>query len=536
MNRRGFIKLASLAAVCRPAWLQAAAAPEILYNGIQLPPQWPPRYELTALPATPPYVSNPPRVINIDVGRQLFVDDFLIETTTLTRWFHATTYHEANPILRPDRSWEQAGSSPTSMVFSDGVIWDPKDGVFKMWYMGGYTRTTCLATSADGIHWTKPRLDVVPGTNIVLNEPRDSTTVWLDTEESDPERRYKMSLFPLGRASNPLTLYVSGDGVHWRAVGQTGIAGDRSTVFWNPFRRVWAYSIRAGGEVGEAGRHRRYFESQTFEARWSASDAVAWARADRLDVRRDDTGAIPQLYSLDCVAYESVLLGLFSIWRGEFPNRPKHNDVCVGFSRDGFHWDRSYRQPILPLSEREGDWNWANTQSAGGCCLVVGSKLFFYVSGRRGQQDGSEPGICSTGLATMRRDGFASMTPRALPEGTLTTRPVRFSGRYVFVNAETMGGDLRVEVLDEHGQVLEPYTRSACVPLRGDDTCHRVTWANDGDIATLAGRPIRFRFFLTRGHLYAFWVSASVNGASRGYVGAGGPGFSGAIDTAGRRA
>jgi hypothetical protein len=29
-----------------------------------------------------------------------------------------------------------------AMVFSDGVWYDPKDRLFKMWYMGGQTRAT----------------------------------------------------------------------------------------------------------------------------------------------------------------------------------------------------------------------------------------------------------------------------------------------------------------------------------------------------------------------------------------------------------
>src|SRR5690349_20556807 len=73
---------------------------ETLYNGIQLPAVWPPR--LTQFPTSverdpvvPPYLVSPPAVIPIDVGRQLFVDDFLIADTTLTRTFHQPVYHEA---------------------------------------------------------------------------------------------------------------------------------------------------------------------------------------------------------------------------------------------------------------------------------------------------------------------------------------------------------------------------------------------------------------------------------------------------------
>ena len=67
-------------------------AGELLYNGIQLPDEWPPGRSLEELRAgTPmriPYLEEPPEVIPIDVGRQLFVDDFLIEESTLERRFH----------------------------------------------------------------------------------------------------------------------------------------------------------------------------------------------------------------------------------------------------------------------------------------------------------------------------------------------------------------------------------------------------------------------------------------------------------------
>ena len=233
------------------------------------------------------------------------------------------------------------------------------------------------------------------------------------------------------------------------------------------------------------------------------------------------------------------MLGLFTIFRGERTDREKPNDICVGYSRDGFHWARPDRQRFIAVSERVGDWNWANVQSAGGCCLVVGDRLYFYVSGRRGVPGSSDPGVCSTGLATLRRDGFVSMEDSddepgvraqlALPRGTLVTRPIVFNGRFLFVNA-SVAGELRVEVLDKEGGVIAPYTAARCVPLKGDRTRMGVTWEGVRDLSPLSGRPVRFRFSLQRGALYAFWVSPSASGVSRGFVGAGGPGFAGAVD------
>ena len=132
----------------------------------------------------------------------------------------------------------------------------------------------------------------------------------------------------------------------------------------------------------------------------------------------------------------------------------------------------------------------------------------------------------STGLATLRRDGFASMDA-GRGGGTLTTRPVTFDGRFLFVNADAGGGELRAEALDEEGRVLSSFSARECAPTSSDATSHRMTWSGGGDLSALRGRPVRFRFHLSGGRLYAFWVSRDAGGASNGHPAAGGPGLSG---------
>jgi len=521
-----------------------AESEEVLYNGVRLPSPWPPRdRELTREPMAVPYLESPPAVIPIDVGRQLFIDDFLIEDTTLERTYHAAEYYPDNPILKPDKPWESEESTsgshpaPTAMVFSDGVWYDPQDKRFKMWYMGGYCKLTCYATSNDGIHWEKPALDVVPDTNIVHTEGRDSGTVWLDLEETDPQRRYKMFLFTKPFESGALSVFFSADGVHWTdRVAKSGPLGDRSTVFYNPFRKMWVYNIR-DYQGGGIGRFRRYWEDPDVlkAAQWESGQPPFWVGADRLDAQRDDLKTPCELYNLDAVAYESLVLGLFSIWRGQPKDRAKPNEICVGFSRDGFHWHRPSHEAFIPVSENYGDWNWGNVQSAGGCCLVVGDRLYFYVSGRKGVEGSPASGVCTTGLAVLRRDGFASMDADDTG-GTLTTRPVRFSGKYLFVNVDAPEGELTCEVLDANGETLPAFSREHCLAVGGDWTFLRIQWESAEDLAELAGKAVRFRFHLRKGRLYAFWVSPEPSGASHGYVAAGGPGFAGPTDTVGSHA
>jgi hypothetical protein len=547
-NRRAFLRsliAAGLAPRFTPAFAESG---ERLYNGIRLATPWPPRNRFASdWLVRPPYLDDPPAIIPIDLGRQLFVDDFLIQATTLTRRFHRATYAPENPILRPLTAWERFDpvadrtgrrSNPTAMVFSDGVFYDPAARLFKMWYMGGYGASTCYVFSEDGVNWIRPRLDVVRDTNIVLKQTRDSSTVWLDQSDPDPANRYKMSLYD--GSERLLQLLTSPDGIHWSHRTRSGPTGDRTTFFNNPFRKRWVFSLR---DDVQARRGRRYWECEDFlaAARWAAGEPPLWVTADPDDPQRPDYGVPAQLYNLDCVGYESVLLGLFTIWRGEQSDREKPNEVCVGFSRDGFHWDRTNRDALIPVSEHVGDWNWGNVQSAGGCCLVVGDELYLYVSGRQGVPGTSEPGICSTGLAKLRRDGFASMelpdpraairrVPAGLPPGTLVTRPVTFSGAHLFVNADMGSEVLRVQIETTDGVPIAPFTTGESAPTTGNGTALPVRWQRAADLASLAGRTVRFRFSMTGGKLYAFWVSREKTGGSGGYLAAGSPGHAATID------
>lgn len=516
-----------------------ARAGEVLCNGIELPDEWPPRQsDLPSDPVAPPYLRSPPEVIPIDVGRQLFVDDFLIDQTTLDRTYHRPVYYEGNPVLTPDEPWERTGKGPMAIPHSGGVCFDPVAQRFMMWYITGYQQGVGLVYSKDGLRWQRPVFDhIQPGSNMVYGAGSRASTVWRNEEATDAARRYVMF------SSRPGAVWFSADGIHWGKPHKIGgPMADRTTLFWNPFRRVWVYSIK----TKHRGRARRYWETPELvgheKSRWPAIESpTLWVGADSADAPRKDMKVACQLYALDCTAYESVMLGMFIIWRGDYRRsahtdeakrqhelgRPKQNSACIGFSRDGFHWHRPDRRVFLPKSNTPGDWNWGNSQVASKNPLIVGDKLYFYVAGRGGLQfpgnDYQDAGG-SSGVAMLRRDGFASMDADA-EGGSLTTRPVRFSGRHLFVNVNCPEGGLRVGVLDRDGNAIEPFTADRCVAVSVDKTLHRVEWKSGGDLGSLAGRPVRFRFELEGGALYAFWVSTSERGASGGYVGGGGPGF-----------
>ena len=555
MKRRNFIKSSiylGLSGSIIPSLFTSKSekkSKELLYNGIELPEQWPPR-EMNPNSYDPmpvPYLCSPPEVIPIDVGRQLFVDDFLIESTNLKREYHKAKKYEGNPILKPETKLEKGDDGlPVACPKDGGVWWDPKDNLFKMWYEAGWVGSMAYATSSDGINWHRPNLDVIPGTNGLLPGLRpDSTTVFLDHETSNPQERFKMFL----RGPNFLGdshgfSLVSPDGIHWSEPVPTGYCGDRSTMFYNPFRNKWVYSIRSGWPI----RKRYYHEHSDFlkGAEWTEEEISFWTGADRLDPPDPIIGDDAQLYNLSAVGYESLMLGFHQIHLGPTNEEcrkqgmPKITELMLSYSRDGYHWHRPDRKAFIPATRKPGDWERGYVQSVGGICTVVGDQLWFYYTGFRGDStnlnpDGMKNGMYangSTGIAVLRRDGFASMFTRT-NEGYLTTRPVTFNGKYLFVNLDCLEGELKVEVLNPDNTVIDPFSIDNCNVISENSTIKQVTWKNLNDLSSLIGKKVRFRFHLKNGHLYSFWVSPNQSGASYGYMAAGGPGLNGVKDEIG---
>jgi len=507
-----------------------------------------------------------PGRVSIDVGRQLFVDDLLISSSSLTRSYHHPRIHEASPILKPETALEMHnGWLPVACPFDDGLFFDPKDRLFKMWYRAGWSDAVAYAYSEDGLHWRRPNLDIEPGTNRVFRRgdlfQRDAVSIWLDQETSNPDERFKMFIYLRQRSRALLyddfyqraeprehairewgEVHTSPDGIHWKKRAECSPCGDNTSFFYNPFRKKWVYSVRT---YNERGRVRSYREHDDFieGAHWDKNDVVFWLSADESDLPDPKLKYQTQLYAVDAVAYESLMIGILSIHRGA-PNEvcakdgfPKITDLTIAYSRDGLKWDRPDRSSFLNCSRTAGTWNRGYLHSVNGVCAIVGDELWFYFGGWSGISPVLGTNMyagASTGLAVLRRDGFASMDA-GKEQGTLTTRNLTFRGKYLFVNANVRGGELRAEVLDERGQVISRFSRDHCVPMRSDETAKRVTWKDSRDLSSLAGKPVAIRFYVTRGQLYSFWISPGISGASNGYVAAGGPGFTGPVDTIGVR-
>jgi len=178
-------------------------------------------------------------------------------------------------------------------------------------------------------------------------------------------------------------------------------------------------------------------------------------------------------------------------------------------SRDGLHWRRTEgdRSPVLPCGA-PGEWDQGMITTATHP-LVENGEIKLYYGGFDNSHNGPQPWHAAVGLATLRKDGFASLDA-GNDSGTVTTHGLRRADGPLHVNYRAdAGGELRVEVLDLEGNVLDGYGGQACTPLVGDDVDQKVRWGSRTKLPA-AKKPIRLRFILKNASLYSFMAGHSL--------------------------
>ena len=536
------------------------------YNGIVIPSDWKFHVDNTnGYRQTVPYLLSPeeggyaPEIVNIDRGRQLFVDDFLVQETDLDYTYH-TAKTRSEPVFKGDASWENT----TAFLASGGVWYDMDQKLYKMWYAAGFAGTTAYATSRDGITWERPST-ASDGSNLLLRSMKGiaGNCVWIDYN-APAEQRYKMLLRLTNKQAGEYgggKLYVSKNGILWKEMTdeagnavETGPMGDRSTFYFDELNNQWAFSIRDFSATGwndqykwNGARVRLYHSGDSFyeASQWNDWKEEAkgnvpefWLKTDGSDpIDTTQGNEIPQLYNVDAICYESITLGLQQLWYGpenhiiSDSGWTKITEIQASYSRDGFYFDRPSRGlgkgcALIPASREKGSWDYGYVSTSGGGVIVDDDEIRIYYSAIASRYDGGDGMIQqspytggSVSYATLRRDGFASLDG----SGTVTTKPLTVTKdvRYLFVNANVPEGSIKAEILDLNGKILDGFSADDCVAFTGDSCCTMLTWKNGKSLSFLQGKGFRLRFLLENGEFYSFWLSADRGGASNGAVAAG---------------
>lgn len=432
---------------------------------------------------------------------QLFVDNSIVSTKSgLTRTYHAFDKYAGNPVLQADKPWE--GES----TFVSGTVLPTEDySGYRMWYRTyGPGPVNCYATSTDGIHWTKPSLGIVSYNGSTANNMLAAATgsVMHTPFNTNQSRRYTF----FGTQSAEYVGGWSSDGIHWTSVPNNPLMpnADAGHAVWDPLLgRYLAYVKRAGFPNGLQVRAVAFSQTTDFTS-WP--DPYLIMMPDAWDDRWVPPGTIQRthFYGLCAFAYESTYLGLLWIFRATdsegYYDGPMFVEIIS--SRDGIHWTREEgdRPPTLPLGPA-GAWDDGILETALHP-LKEGSTLKLYYGGWDVSHGSAGNGHAKVGLATLRKDGFASLDAGPA-EGSITTRKLpRVSGP-LHVNYRTTGGSLKVEVLDQSGLVIPGYSRNDCTILQSDSTDQVVTWTGGQNLPAPPGL-MRFRFILQNASIYSF--------------------------------
>ena len=150
-----------------------------------------------------PFVGS--AAIDISTGRQLFVDDFLVESTTnVVRHWNRPVKMDG-PIVwpgsgaAPKKTDGSSGASEGEAVnltcaTDGGLWWDPTRRKFRLWYQADWLGDICYAESDDGVKWDYPDLVVVTGTNRIFEH--DIIDSWSVTPNYEAKNPYAVRGFP----------------------------------------------------------------------------------------------------------------------------------------------------------------------------------------------------------------------------------------------------------------------------------------------------------------------------------------------------
>jgi hypothetical protein len=516
-----------------------------------------------AIPAPEPIEIIPGR-------KQLFLDDFAVqEMSNLRRTMHQPVKRGAvirpdlpsdgtlvqircAPVWAPDEQVykiiytaytmdDHSQIGPALAISKDGLRWE-KPLLAKTRIRG--TRQNNRIVVDPKIRWPHNYFE-----NIVY-----------DPDDPDSSRRYKGLVGAEGRIP-----VVSPDCVNWRRLDVATLpSGDESTLTYDREKRRFLAMLKTWNQYGRASsisvsadfvhwsKPRFLFGADAEDQRLApvfirkviADPGLAkplFVDPDPATGWKPPKGNQPtwraECYNMGVFPYEGIYIGMLMMYYPTGTCLPARNNtdgfhlIQLAMTRDLVHWIRlGDRQPFIGPSRI--DKGLVGVYDRIELCVTNrpvehGDELWFYYSGLKWRdaiyelnRDGTprdpktlseqeladlKDGWGAACLAVLRRDGFISLDADE-QGGYVLTRPLRLSGRNLFINAEAPAGEVSVELLDEKGRSISEFSRKRDVPVRGDAVRLPVKWRSGGDLTRLHGRTVRLKFHLERAKLYAFWT------------------------------
>lgn len=501
-------RASSILAIAGPHELADGDDRSVLDDPLRRDPRWT-RPSLHAAPGTKP-------ATDIGTRRELFVDDFLTDTLagTARRRLHHPSPREI--VLTMDRPWEGNFSGN----FLPVTVFEYQKRFYLYYYaancyikpdpsMVGWDNRkkvptpplTCLATSDDGIHFTRPSLGLVD----IQNSP-DNNAVWWGRQYFSPfvddnpatheHQRFKAIT---GHPQGGLAVCASPDGIHWnplvdKPVITKGAFDSQNLAFWDGARGCYVEYHRGQPP------HRRERGIMTS----TSPDAIHWDEPSYVEYRDH---RLEDMYT-NCIRPYAraphIYLGTparYVMHRTKVAHHPEYgiSDSILMSSRDGVRFER-WEAGLVRPDTQVNSWTDRNNYLAWGMLQTAEDELSLYWCENNGHP------LPRIRRGVLRVDGFASLHAPADGPGEWLSRPLLMSGSRLELNCATSAiGTILIEICDESGNPLPKLSLADCDPIFGNELSLPVRWQRKvPNLSSLARQPIRLRIRLHDADVFAF--------------------------------
>lgn len=396
---------------------------------------------------------------------EYFLDDAMIEDLSgVSRTINRPVKHAGNPLHgNSSWTWDRDINYAAALLIA---------GVVTLWHVAvaadGTTRT-CVATSDDGVSFTRPTVGAISyAGNSSNNIVADGTQIAGVHFDASLDPKYLgIGEKKAGTGSYGVYLWSSPDGLAWTALktlhtsASDGNYKEGRALLRLPSGRWLAYYVHGG--LGDRRQPGAFLSSTT-------DPAGAWVD---LGVFLDSKSADAQRYHLAASAVGDSVIGLTPAFVRSTEKMPS---VELLVSRDGLQWSSADRAWISVGNTNA--WDDEMVIPAPGV-IEVGDQWFVYYTGFGANHAAALPRSAYVGALTIPRGRIVSIGST----GVVRTRLLPGANNRLTVNCDASGGgSLRVELLDASNRVIPGYARGDCTPITTDAYDADVGWGAVGDL------------------------------------------------------
>jgi hypothetical protein len=450
------------------------------------------------------------KALEIGLGPQLFLDDYLIESMDGLKRVVQAPERLPTPVLDS----KTFGTTQPYMT----VLHDKEANRYRIWYNN--KAAVWHAESDDGITWRNPKsvweTSHCFGASVVDDGP----------SSADPERRYKMANWQATRIredkpgdDSGMWVGFSRDGFRWKSYEKNPVLGtwpegygkivphgaqDIIDVFYDQSQKHYAVALKTPAlkEDGFAQTPRAGQSIRRLVSMSTSEDFIHWEKPWRILLPNDKEEGLLEFYGMAGMHQRGGLyIGLVRVLHDDFSCDPGGRKNGIGYaalaiSRDGRTWHR-FGEPFLDRNPEPGSWDHAMTWM--GYALPVKDEMFFYYGGyARGHKIAPESER-QIGLARMKRDRYAAITPRH-DKGKLVTRPFVFPSGRLTINADARGGDVLMKLLGVDDKPVSSMGELTARPIRDDVLAAEVQWQKP--LGSIHGQPVRLEMKLRNASVF----------------------------------